>query len=65
MADEVRQRPELAERLAAMIASARKVAATPIAAPSSSTSHLSNSGSRCWRACRRSRWGSSGIRART
>jgi len=30
MADEVRQRPELAERLAAMIVSARKVAATPI-----------------------------------
>ena len=30
MADEVRQRPELAERLKAMIASARKVAATPI-----------------------------------
>ena len=30
MADEVRQRPELAERLAAVIASARKVAARPI-----------------------------------
>jgi len=30
MADEVRQRPELAERLKAMIASARRVAATPI-----------------------------------
>jgi len=30
MADEVRQQPELAERLAAVIASARKVAATPI-----------------------------------
>ena len=30
MADEVRQRPELAERLKTMIASARRVAATPI-----------------------------------
>ena len=30
MADEVRQRPELAERLKAMLASARRVAATPI-----------------------------------
>ena len=30
MADEVRQQPEVAERLKAMIASARKVAATPI-----------------------------------
>ncbi|GEM_PF-1920842 len=38
---------------------------SPWLAPRVGRKKLSNSGSRCWRACRRSRWGSSGIRART